>query len=169
MLTNKYLHSKRTSSAGMMVMLYCADKHILFYKRQRRIYTSRWKLILQDNSALHTRLYNSLDFLQGTNLALYAINKATLVSHSMFFKVQIVVLNSYKVVHARMRRKGRRFRHRCRVWGCVLRLCVLERISSSSEPTSFSPPPVPSHHNTESESSSGQEGSRADTSTNMGP
>ena len=34
MLTNKYLRSERTSSAGMMVMLYCAHKH-KFYRRPK--------------------------------------------------------------------------------------------------------------------------------------
>ena len=70
-------------------------------------------MILQDYSALHARLYNSLDLLQGTNLALYAINKVTLISHGIFCKAQIVVVNSKS--GPRMRREGRRFRHACRI------------------------------------------------------
>ena len=67
-----------------------------------------------------------------------------------------------------MRREGR---HACRVWSCVLRLCVLERIFLQLKTCLILPPtpPVPCHHNKESESSSGQEGIRADTSINMGP
>ena len=68
-------------------MLYCADKQHIFY---RRIYTSRWKLILQDYSTLHAHIYNSLDLLRGTNLALYAINKVTLVSHNIFVRLKLL-------------------------------------------------------------------------------
>jgi len=51
-----------------------------------------------------------------------------------------------------------------------LPLCAGEGLHPAQDlPHSSSTPPVPCHHNKESESSSGQEGIRADTSINMGP
>ncbi|XP_065894775.1 uncharacterized protein [Dysidea avara] len=67
LLCTRHNVSTRTSGAG----------------GQKRAYLSKWKLILQDYTAIRARLYNSLDLLEGTNLALYAINQTTLVTHSI--------------------------------------------------------------------------------------
>ncbi|XP_065902068.1 uncharacterized protein [Dysidea avara] len=60
LLTTRHGQSKRTTDAN-----------------GKRRYVSRWDLVLQDYSALHARLYNSLNLLEGTNLALYTINTTT--------------------------------------------------------------------------------------------
>ena len=53
---------------------------------------------------------------------------------------------------------------------CPPPLCAGEDLPPAQDlPHSPPTPPVPCHHNKESESSSGQEGIRADTSINMGP
>ena len=43
------------------------------------LYISRWRQILEAYSRVRARLFNSLELLEGTNLALYPINEATLV------------------------------------------------------------------------------------------
>ena len=84
LLCTRHNVSTRTSGAGMVmniILLYCTDTfHV---GGQKRAYLSKWKLILQDYTAIRTRLYNSLDLLEGINLALYAINQTTLVTHSI--------------------------------------------------------------------------------------
>ena len=108
----------------MMVMLYCAHKQ--FYRRPKENLHIKVEVDTERLLCPPCPLMQFPWSFQGTNLALYAINKATLVSHGIFCKAQIVVVNSKS--GPRMRREGRRFRHACRVWSCVLRLCVLERI-----------------------------------------
>ena len=43
------------------------------------LYISRWRQILEAYSRVRARLFNSLELLEGTNLALYPINEATLI------------------------------------------------------------------------------------------
>ena len=52
----------------------------------RRGYTSRWRLILAEYSALRARLLNSHYLIENTNMALYVINEATL---RMWFKDKV--------------------------------------------------------------------------------
>lgn len=61
LLTEKHPNPRRHSSPG-----------------RRRMFTSRWNLVLSEYNAIRTRLFNS-QALEGTHLALYAINEATLV------------------------------------------------------------------------------------------
>lgn len=44
------------------------------------VYTSRWKLVLSAYNSVRARLLNSQALLESTNLQLYTINEATLVS-----------------------------------------------------------------------------------------
>ena len=64
LLAEKYHGPRRRSSPG-----------------GNRVYTSRWRLILSEYNSIRTRLLNSQALLEGTNLALYAINETTLVSY----------------------------------------------------------------------------------------
>ena len=43
------------------------------------IYTSRWKQVLSSYNSVRARLLNSQALIEGTNLVLYHVNKATLV------------------------------------------------------------------------------------------
>ena len=43
------------------------------------IYTSRWKQVLSSYNCVRARLLNSQALIEGTNLVLYHVNKATLV------------------------------------------------------------------------------------------
>ena len=62
LLTEKHPNPKRQSSPG-----------------RRRVYTSRWKLVLSEYNVIRDRLFNSKALLEGTNLALYTLNETTLV------------------------------------------------------------------------------------------
>ncbi len=74
LLTEKHPSPRRHSSPG-----------------QRRMFTSRWNLVLSDYNSIRTRLFNSQALLEGTNLALYAINETTLV------RILVITLRS---IHA---------------------------------------------------------------------
>ena len=49
---------------------------------QRRVFTSRWKLVLSEYNSIRDRIFNSQALLDETSLALYAINETTLVAIS---------------------------------------------------------------------------------------
>lgn len=46
---------------------------------QRQVFTSRWRIVLNEYNSIRSRLVNSQSLLEGTNLVLYPINETTLV------------------------------------------------------------------------------------------
>ncbi|XP_065903579.1 uncharacterized protein [Dysidea avara] len=129
LLCNRHIKSGRTSSAG----------------GQSRTYLSKWDKVLKDYTALRARLYNSLDLLEGTNLALYTINKTTLQKWH--------------------KREETRKEMLARTQGLELSappLCAQEELTSAQrQPLSPPTPPAPFHQFPQTKDTSGQAGRKA--------
>ena len=62
-----------------LCILLC-EKHTQGRKGSDGRQVSRWRLVVSEYSAIRARLMNSQALLEGTSMALYAINQTTLVS-----------------------------------------------------------------------------------------
>ena len=83
LLCSKFLNTRKASRVLSVHYFKSFVVHDVLSGSQGVAYASQWKLVVSDYNYIHSRLYNSQALLEGTNLMLYSINKAVLVSFTL--------------------------------------------------------------------------------------